>query len=253
MASKNLLHPIPHPPKNPFIGNLLSLGTEHPVQDMMRLARELGPIYWLDMMGSPLVVVSGSELAAELFDESRFDKTTRGTLRRLRAIGGDALFTADTQMPNWSKAHSILLPTFSHRAMQAYHPMMLDIAEQMMQKWERLNPEDEIDVADDMTRLTLDTIGLCGFDYRFNSFYRDGNHPYIDAMVRSLETTMKTRAAARDIDQEGPAAQAREGRRVHERDDRPDHSRATGEQRGRETDQVGPARLHALGGRQEDR
>ena len=193
MAAKNPLHPIPHPPRTPFLGNLLSLGTVHPVQDMMRLARELGPIYWLDMMGSPLVIVSGQELVNELCDEKRFDKTTRGTLRRLRVIGGDALFTADTQMPNWSKAHNILLPTFSHRAMQGYHPMMLDIAEQMMLKWERLNGDEEIDVADDMTRLTLDTIGLCGFDYRFNSFYRDGNHPFVDAMVNTLETTMKTR------------------------------------------------------------
>ena len=193
MASKNLLHPIPHPPRTPLLGNLLSLGTVHPVQDMMKLARELGPIYWLDMMGSPLVIISGQELVNELCDEKRFDKTTRGTLRRLRVIGGDALFTADTQMPNWSKAHSILLPTFSHRAMQGYHPMMLDIAEQMMLKWERLNCDEEIDVADDMTRLTLDTIGLCGFDYRFNSFYRDGNHPFVDAMVNTLETTMKTR------------------------------------------------------------
>ena len=193
MASKNPLDPIPHPPRTPFLGNLLSLGTTHPIQDMMQLARELGPIFWLDMMGSPLVIVSGQELVNELCDEKRFDKTTRGTLRRLRVIGGDALFTADTQMPNWSKAHSILLPTFGHRAMQSYHPMMLDIAEQMMLKWERLTPEDEIDVADDMTRLTLDTIGLCGFDYRFNSFYREGNHPLVDAMITTLETTMKTR------------------------------------------------------------
>ena len=44
-----------------------------------------------------------------------------------------------------------------------------------------------------MTRLTLDTIGLCGFDYRFNSFYRDGNHPFVDAMFRALHTTMQTR------------------------------------------------------------
>ena len=193
MAAKNPIHPIPHPPKTPFIGNLLSLGTTAPIQDMMRLARELGPIFWLDMMGSPLVIVSGQALVDELCDETRFDKTTRGTLRRLRVIGGDALFTADTQMPNWSRAHNILLPTFGHRAMQSYHPMMLDIAEQMMLKWERLTPEDEIDVADDMTRLTLDTIGLCGFDYRFNSFYREGNHPLVDAMVTTLETTMKTR------------------------------------------------------------
>jgi hypothetical protein len=42
MAAKNPLHPIPHPPKTPFLGNLLSLGTTAPIQDMMRLARELG-------------------------------------------------------------------------------------------------------------------------------------------------------------------------------------------------------------------
>jgi cytochrome P450 / NADPH-cytochrome P450 reductase len=40
---------------------------------------------------------------------------------------------------------------------------MTDIATQLVGKWERLNPEDEIDVPADMTRLTLDTIGLCGF------------------------------------------------------------------------------------------
>ena len=37
-----------------------------------------------------------------------------------------------------------------------------------------------------MTRLTLDTIALCGFGYRFNSFYRDTPHPFVEAMVRVL-------------------------------------------------------------------
>ena len=61
--------------------------------------------------------------------------------------------------------------------MQGYHPMMVDIAEQLVLKWERLNADDEIDVTHDMTSLTLDTIGLCGFGYRFNSFYRDTQPP----------------------------------------------------------------------------
>ncbi|MCY8721630.1 cytochrome P450, partial [Bacillus sp. S10C12M] len=47
-----------------------------------------------------------------------------------------------------------------------------------------------IDVADDMTRLTLDTIGLCGFNYRFNSFYRDSQHPFITSMLRALKEAM---------------------------------------------------------------
>lgn len=139
------------------------------------------------------MIVSGFELVNELSDEKRFDKAVRGALRRVRAIGGDGLFTADTTEPNWNKAHNILLSPFGGRAMQSYHPMMVDIAEQLVKKWERLNADDEIDVVHDMTALTLDTIGLCGFDYRFNSFYREDYHPFVGALVRSLETIMMTR------------------------------------------------------------
>jgi cytochrome P450/NADPH-cytochrome P450 reductase len=44
----------------------------------------------------------------------------------------------------------------------------------------------EIDVAEDMTRLTLDTIALCAFDVRFNSFYSENHHPFVGAMVGAL-------------------------------------------------------------------
>jgi cytochrome P450/NADPH-cytochrome P450 reductase len=193
MASTNRLSPIPHPPTKPVVGNMLSLDSTAPVQHLVRLTRELGPIFWLDMMGAPLVIVSGHDLVAELSDEKRFDKAVRGSLRRVRAVGGDGLFTADTSEPNWSKAHNILLQPFGNRAMQSYHPSMVDIAEQLVKKWERLNGDEEIDVVHDMTALTLDTIGLCGFDYRFNSFYRRDYHPFVESLVRSLETIMMTR------------------------------------------------------------
>src|SRR5262245_25045689 len=168
----------------------MALGTTTPVQDMVKLAREYGPIYWLDMMGKPVVIVSGFALVDELCDEARFDKSVRGALRRLRTFAGDGLFTAYTSEPNWGRAHRILLPPFGGRAIEGYHPMMLDIAEQLVLKWERLNADDEIDVTHDMTSLTLDTIGLCGFDYRFNSFYREGNHPFVHAIGRALTGTM---------------------------------------------------------------
>jgi cytochrome P450/NADPH-cytochrome P450 reductase len=193
MASTNRLDPIPHPPTKPVVGNMLSLDSTAPVQNLARLAKELGPIFWLDMMGAPLVVVSGHDLVDELSDEKRFDKAVRGPLRRVRSIAGDGLFTADTTEPNWSKAHNILLQPFGNRAMQSYHPSMVDIAEQLVKKWERLNADEEIDVVHDMTALTLDTIGLCGFDYRFNSFYRRDYHPFVESLVRSLETIMMIR------------------------------------------------------------
>jgi cytochrome P450/NADPH-cytochrome P450 reductase len=193
MASTNKLSPIPRPPTRPVVGNMLSLDSAAPVQNLARLAKELGPIFWLDMMGAPIVIVSGHDLVDELSDEKRFDKAVRGPLRRVRAVAGDGLFTADTSEPNWSKAHNILMQPFGNRAMQSYHPSMVDIAEQLVKKWERLNGDEEIDVVHDMTALTLDTIGLCGFDYRFNSFYRRDYHPFVESLVRSLETIMMIR------------------------------------------------------------
>src|SRR5437016_10473277 len=193
MAPKNRLSPIPRPPTRPVVGNMLSLDSSAPVQNLTRLTKELGPIFWLDMMGAPLVIVGGHDLVDELSDEKRFDKAVRGPLRRVRAVAGDGLFTAHTNEPNWSKAHNILLQPFGNRAMQSYHPSMVDIAEQLVKKWERLNADDEIDVVHDMTALTLDTIGLCGFDYRFNSFYREDYHPFVESLVRSLETIMMIR------------------------------------------------------------
>lgn len=182
---------IPQPPTKPLVGNFTDITAGMAVQSMMQLTRQYGPIFRLEVPGRKLVLVSGPELVAELCDEKRFDKKVWRPLQQVRNFAGDGLFTSWTQEPNWKKAHNILLPNFSQRAMQGYHPMMLDIAQQMMHKWERLNSDDEIDVPGDMTRLTLDTIGLCGFDYRFNSFYRQDQHPFVKAMVEALGKSME--------------------------------------------------------------
>ncbi|MEM6584937.1 MAG: cytochrome P450, partial [Pseudomonadota bacterium] len=193
MATSLALEPIPKPPGNPLIGNVLTVDANRQIQSLMELAEEYGPIYQLDMMGTPIVIVSGADMAAEICDEKRFDKTVRGPLKRLRSIAGDGLFTGDTDDPNWAKAHNILLPSFSQKAMGSYLLSMIDIANQLVLKWERMNSDDVIDVPKDMIRLTLDTIGVCGFGYRFNSFYREDFHPFIEALNRTLDTTQKMR------------------------------------------------------------
>ena len=95
--------------------------------------------------------------------------------------------------------------------MQSYHPSMVDIADQLVKKWERLNGDEEIDVVHDMTALTLDTIGLCGFDYRFNSFYRRDYHPVrrvAGALARDHHDDPRP-AAGRPVDAETPAQSRR--------------------------------------------
>ncbi|MHA6796337.1 bifunctional cytochrome P450/NADPH--P450 reductase [Pseudonocardia bannensis] len=185
---------LPGPRGLPLLGNILDIDSAHPMESMMRMAREYGPIFRLSIPGGARLVVSGADLAAEVCDDTRFDKLVGGGLKNLRSGPiGTGLFTADTDDPLWHRAHNILLSPFSLQSMRDYMPMMQDIAGQLMDKWERLNPGEEVDVPADMTRLTLDTIALCGFGYRFNSFYRDTQHPFVAAMIRNLEEA-QTRA-----------------------------------------------------------
>jgi cytochrome P450 / NADPH-cytochrome P450 reductase len=192
------LEPIPHPPRHLLVGNLFDIDAAHPMEGLAELARKYGPIYRLEVPGlGSRIIASSFELVDPLCDESSFDKNVGAGLSALASgPAGRGLFTSETQDPKWRKAHNVLLPAFSMDAMRGYLPRMLDIASQLMLKWERLNADDTVDVPADLTRLTLDTIALCGVDYRFNSFYRETPHPFVVAMLNSLEAAQ---AVAREI------------------------------------------------------
>ena len=181
---------MPQPKTFGELKNLPLLNTDKPIQTLMKIADELGEIFKFEAPGRVTRYLSSQRLIKEACDESRFDKNLSQALKFVRDFAGDGLFTSWTHEKNWKKAHNILLPSFSQQAMKGYHEMMVDIAVQLIQKWERLNADEHIEVPEDMTRLTLDTIGLCGFNYRFNSFYRDQPHPFITSMVRALDEAM---------------------------------------------------------------
>ncbi|TWB46419.1 cytochrome P450/NADPH-cytochrome P450 reductase [Rhizobium sp. ERR 922] len=183
----NKLHSIPEPRGVPILGHVSSIDPNAPVQSLMRLARDLGPIYRLETFGRKITVVSNQALTAELCDERRFRKALHPPLRELREVAEDGLFTAYNEEPNWGKAHRLLMPAFGPLGLRNMFDRMLDVAEQMMVRWERFGASAEIDIADNMTRLTLDTIALCAFDYRFNSFYQNEMHPFVAAMTGALD------------------------------------------------------------------
>ena len=63
---------------------------------------------------------------------------------------------------------------------------MHEILSQLVLKWARYGPGHRIDVPDDFTRLTLDSIAICAMDTRFNSFYTEQVHPFVEAMREVL-------------------------------------------------------------------
>ncbi|MFI9234852.1 bifunctional cytochrome P450/NADPH--P450 reductase [Streptomyces sp. NPDC053079] len=166
--------------------------TGTPLQQAMRLARRHGPIFRRRLHDSDRLFVTSLDLVAELADEERFTKHVGPALENVREFTADGLFTAYNHEPNWAKAHDILMPAFALGSMRAYHPAMVKVARRLIDSWDaHLAAGTPVDVPEDMTRMTLDTIGLAGFGYDFESFARGGEpHPFVGAMVRCLEWSM---------------------------------------------------------------
>ncbi|KAK6443459.1 hypothetical protein LTR95_000286 [Oleoguttula sp. CCFEE 5521] len=179
--------PIPQPKGLPFVGNVSSIDPELPTKSFMNLAAEYGEIYSLNILGSRKVFINNVALATEVCDEKRFHKDVAGGLKELRNGIQDGLFTAFHKEPNWEIAHRVLVPAFGPLPLHGMFDAMKDIASQLALKWARMGSQYRIPVADDFTRLTLDTLALCAMDYRFNSFYTEEMHPFIDAMTTFLK------------------------------------------------------------------
>ncbi|MFJ6841531.1 cytochrome P450 [Streptomyces griseoluteus] len=179
---------IPRPPRRlPLLGDVLGVDRRTPLQDSMRLGRELGPIFRRRVLNREFVFLWGAKLAADMADESRFAKHVGLGVANLRPVAGDGLFTAYNHEPNWQLAHDVLAPGFSREAMAGYHAMMLSVAGRLTGHWDReLAAGRSVDVPGDMTRLTLETIARTGFGHDFGSFERDRPHPFVTAMVGTL-------------------------------------------------------------------
>ncbi|CAE6532707.1 unnamed protein product [Rhizoctonia solani] len=178
--------PIPHPPRIPLLGNLTDIEFEVPTRSTELLAKKYGEIYGLRILGERMVVICSVKLAQEVLDESRFHKYIESTLEEVRNLVGDGLFTARHGEPNWGIAHRILMPAFGPLAIKGMFKDMVDVVSQLVLKWERFGPQHDIDPTMDFTRLAFDTIALCTFNHRLNSFYTESEPTFVKAMGEFL-------------------------------------------------------------------
>ncbi|KAK7718990.1 hypothetical protein SLS63_010313 [Diaporthe eres] len=169
------LERIPQPPTVPVVGNLTSLDLDDPSRSFAQLASRYGPIYRLSVPGQDLIVVSNWKLVNEACDDSRFKKSIQGDLE-----------SKGEEEENWGVAHRVLVSAFGPLAIRGMFDEMHEVVSQLALKWARQGPSARIDVGEDMTRLTLDTVALTSMGFRFNSYYHSELHPFIKAMYEVL-------------------------------------------------------------------
>ena len=181
---------IPSPKGLPVVGHLHQIARAGLIGHLLQVSKEFPDGIFKLKFGSRVgVFVTDPDIVAQLSDETRFRKMPGPGLRVVRKFAGDGLFTAFSDEPNWGKAHRILLPAFSQRAMRGYFEMIVEVCDQLVAKWTRAAGTDVL-VADDMTRLTLDSIAIAGFGHRFNSFEKEDLDSFLLALGRALSESM---------------------------------------------------------------
>lgn len=187
VEGRRSLPELPHPPRRvPILGDVLGISPDILTQPSRELAG-LGPVFEFRFLGARYVVAAGADAVAELNDESRFCKHVGPDIDALRLLGGDGLFTAYNDEPNWQRAHDVLMPAFSQQAMRRYHSIMFDVADELVARWdERAATGETVDVSADTTRVTLETIGRCAAGHPFGCFASEEVHPFVEHMVAGL-------------------------------------------------------------------
>lgn len=189
------LRALPTLPTVPVLASLpWLLGRSGLVPRLAELAeqqRGIGAIRVPMPDGRTPIFVGDASWAEELVDESRFEKELEGPLVHLRELAGDGLFTAHAHEHSWVVANRILSPGFSGPSIDRYYPAMTSSLDALLVHWGKAARANEpVDVLLDMTKLTLDTISLAGFDYRFDSFAKLELHPFLQSLARALQESI---------------------------------------------------------------
>lgn len=183
-------HDFPHPSgRRRILGDAFRKGMDPttPVQNMLRLGADLGPIFEMLAMGRKFVFARGVDLVGELCDDKRFTKALAPGVADLRMFVADGLFTAETDEPNWRLAHDLLMPAFSKSAMRGYHDVMVEATDELISVWDKAAGEGRtVDVSPWLTKLTLETIGRAAFSHTFHSFETAEVDPFVTTFVADM-------------------------------------------------------------------
>ncbi|MEN3225114.1 MULTISPECIES: cytochrome P450 [Mycobacteriaceae] len=177
---------IPHSRwRMPIIGDLLTVDVNKPCQKLAKDITAYDGILEQRIFDLPAIVVSRTDLVNEINDEASWEKHVGHSLRALRPVAGDGLFTAYSHEPNWRKAHNILTPAFSKKAMTAYHSTMVSTVRELVDSWNAKQGQ-WIDIAAAGNRFTTEVIGRAGIGHSFNRLDEVSDDPFTTTVLREL-------------------------------------------------------------------
>src|SRR5499427_4959908 len=113
------------------------------------------------MFGHKLLVSDPAGIKHVLLDNVANYPKTALDIRILSTAFGDGLLTSDGD--KWRAHRRVMSPSFDHRSISSYAPVITDAAEGRLKAWDAKGDHAEIDIAREMVTLTLEVISRTMF------------------------------------------------------------------------------------------
>jgi cytochrome P450 len=155
-----LAGPKPPAKRLPFFAALRAMN-DNPLATIPRVAYE--ELIWeaKGIFGHQLLVSDPAGIKRVLLDNvANYPKTTLEQ-RILSTAFGDGLLTSDGE--KWRAHRRVMSPSFDHRSIASYAPVITAAAEARLQAWDAKDDNAEVDIAREMVTLTLEVISRTMF------------------------------------------------------------------------------------------
>lgn len=144
----------PRGPKNlPVLGHLPAFRA-HPIQFLMKMAREYGDLPYFRLGPQHVYLVNHPDLVREVLVTNQANFTKSRALQRARILLGEGLLTSEG--PFHLRQRRLVQPAFHRDRLAAYAAVMSEYGARLRDQW---TAGSTVDVAGQMMRLTLAVVG----------------------------------------------------------------------------------------------
>jgi cytochrome P450 len=149
-----LTEPKPRGPKNlPVVGHLPAFRA-HPIDFLMKMAREYGDLPYFRLGPQHVYLVNHPDLVREVLVTNQANFTKSRALQRARVLLGEGLLTSEGQFH--LRQRRLVQPAFHRERLAAYASVMSEYGVRLRDRW---TAGSTLDVSQEMMRLTLAVVG----------------------------------------------------------------------------------------------
>jgi len=149
-----LTAPKPPGPKNPPVLGHLREFRAHPIQFLMKLAREYGDLVYFRVASQHIYLVNHPDLVREILVTNQANFTKSRALQRARVLLGEGLLTSEGRFH--LRQRRLVQPAFHRERLAAYASVMSECGIRLRDRW---TAGSTLDVSSEMMRLTLAVVG----------------------------------------------------------------------------------------------